>query len=162
MVAKDDTYALTLPSDTEIVMTRVFDAPRELVWQAMTDPDAIPKWWGPRRYTTRVDKMDVRVGGVWRYVQHDAEGNEHAFHGEYRELVEPEKIAYSFIYEPMPDKSVIDSAVLEDIGGKTRVTVTSSFDSKEDRDGMLESGMEGGATETWDRLAELLEEMKTA
>lgn len=106
--------------------------------------------------------MDVRVGGVWRYVQQDKDGNEHAFHGEYRELVEPEKIVYSFIYEPMPDHTVIDSAILENLGGKTRVTVTSTFDSKEARDGMLESGMEGGATETWDRLAELLEEMKAA
>lgn len=162
MVARDDTYALTLPSDTEIVMTRVFDAPRELVWKAMTDPDAIPKWWGPRQYSTRVDKMDVRVGGVWRYVQHDAEGNEHAFHGEYRELVEPEKIVYSFIYEPMSDDVVVDSVVLEDLGGKTRVTVTGTFESKEARDGMIESGMEGGATESWDRLAELLQEMKAA
>jgi uncharacterized protein YndB with AHSA1/START domain len=92
---------LTLPSDLEIVMTRVFNAPRELVWKALTGPEAIPQWWGPRYLTTVVDKMDVRVGGAWRYVQHDPDGNEHAFNGVYKELTPPERIVYTFEYEPM-------------------------------------------------------------
>ncbi len=74
--------SLTTPSDLEIVMTRVFDAPRDLVFKAYTDPEAIPQWWGQRTSTTTVDKMDVRPGGVWRYIQRDADGNEYAFNGE--------------------------------------------------------------------------------
>ena len=150
---------LTLPSDLEIAMTRVFNAPRELVWKALTDPEAIPQWWGPRYLTTVVDKMDVRVGGAWRYVQHDPDGNEHAFNGVYKEIVPPERLVYTFEFEPMPGHIVVDHVTLDEVEGKTRVTVTSRFDSVEDRDGTLNSGMEGGATESWDRLAELLAEM---
>jgi uncharacterized protein YndB with AHSA1/START domain len=90
---------LTMPSDREIVMERVFNAPRELVFKAYTDPDLIPKWWGPRYLTTTVDKMDVRVGGVWRFVQRDAQGQESAFNGVYR--VCRERLS-SFLFEGMP------------------------------------------------------------
>jgi uncharacterized protein YndB with AHSA1/START domain len=148
---------LTLPSDREIVMERVFDAPRELVFKAHTDPDLISKWWGPSRYTTTVDKMDLRVGGVWRFVQRDADGNEYAFNGVYREIVPPERLSYTFEFEGMPGHVLVETLTFEEQGGKTRMTVTGSYQSVDDRDGMLQSGMKEGADESYDRLAELLE-----
>jgi uncharacterized protein YndB with AHSA1/START domain len=149
--------ALTLPSDLEIVMERVFDAPRELVFKVYTDPEHIPQWWGPRYLTTTVDKMDVRPGGIWRYLQRDPNGNEFAFNGVYREIVTNERLVYTFEFELMAGHILVETVKFENLNGKTKVTVTSLFHSKEDRDGMLNSGMESGATESWDRLAELLE-----
>jgi uncharacterized protein YndB with AHSA1/START domain len=147
-----------MPSEREIVMTRVFDAPRELVFKAYTDPKAIPQWWGPRDTTTVVDKMEVKPGGVWRYVQRDANSHEYGFNGVYREVVPPERLVNAFEFEPIPGHIIVDTAVFEELpGGKTKVTVTSRFDNVEDRDGMLKSGMESGATESWDRLNEYLQ-----
>ncbi len=160
MATKSKEATVKVLSDTQIEMSRIFDAPRELVWKAMTDPNAIPKWWGLRNNKTVVDKMDVTVGGLWRYLEHDPEGNVHAFNGMYNELVPPERIVYTFEYEPMAGHVVIDSVTLEDLGGKTRVSVVSTFQSKEDLDGMMQSGMEAGANESWDRLEELLAAMQ--
>lgn len=162
MTESKTTSTLTTPSDLEIVMTRVFDAPRELVFKAHTDPALIPRWWGQRNTTTIVDKMDVRPGGLWRYIQRDADGNEYAFNGEFREIVPPERLVYTFEFEGMPGHVVVDTLTLEDVDGKTKLTATSLFASKEDRDGMLQSGMEAGAVETWDRLAELLATLKSS
>lgn len=145
-------YSLTLPSDREIVMTRVFNAPRALVFKAFTDPEAIAQWWGQNNATTIVDKMDVRPGGVWRYVQRDADGNEWGFRGEYLEIVPPERLVNTFEFEGLPGHVVTDTAVFEEFDGKTRLTVTSTFDSQEDRDGMIASGMEDGALESYARL----------
>jgi uncharacterized protein YndB with AHSA1/START domain len=147
---------LSLPSDREIVMSRVFDAPRELVYRAHTDPSLIPKWWGQRDTTTIVDTMDVRPGGAWRFVQKSLDGTEFAFRGEYREVVPPERLAYTFEFEGMPGKILVETIAFEERDGKTTLTSRSVFDSKEDRNGMLESGMESGAIESWNRLAELL------
>jgi uncharacterized protein YndB with AHSA1/START domain len=149
-------YTLSVPTDTQIVMERVFDAPRELVYRAYTDPELIPQWWGLRAATTRIDTLDLRPGGAWRWVQTMPDGTEFGFRGEYREVVPPEKVVSTFEFEGMPGHIAEDAAVFTDVGGKTRVTVTSTFASKEDRDGMIASGMEDGAVETWDRLAELL------
>ena len=151
----------TKPSDREIGMTRVFDAPRELVFRAYTDAELIPQWWGLRTHTTIVDVMDVRPGGAWRYIQRDQDGNEYAFRGEFREIVPPERLVSTFEYEGMPGHIAVDTAVFDEVDGKTTVTVTSLFDSVEDRDGMLESGMESGAAETWERLAELLARLQS-
>ncbi|HEX2283179.1 MAG TPA: SRPBCC family protein [Thermomicrobiales bacterium] len=156
---KDD-YSLTMPSDREITMTRVFDAPRELVFQAHTDPQHVQHWWGQRGSTTIVDTMDVRPGGAWRFVQRDPEGNEYGFRGEYREVVPPERLVYTFEFEGMPGHILVETITFEEHDGKTRLTSTSLFTSVEDRDGMLESGMESGAIESWDRLAELLETLR--
>jgi uncharacterized protein YndB with AHSA1/START domain len=153
---QESAMKLTTPTDREVVMERVFEAPRELVFAAYTDPKRIPYWWGPRKYTTKVDKMEVRVGGAWRFLSYDSDGNESGFHGVYREIVPPKRLVNTFEYEGMPGHVVVDTATFEDLGGKTKVTITSVFQSKEDRDGMLASGMEGGARETWERLAELL------
>jgi uncharacterized protein YndB with AHSA1/START domain len=153
-------HELTLPSDTEIRMTRVFDAPRELIFRAYTDPEQISHWWGPSRYTTTVEEMDVRVGGQWRYVQRGEDGQVFAFHGEYREIMPPARLVSTFEFEGAPGEVVIDTLTLEDLGGRTRLTMTSSFGSKEARDGMLESGMESGAGESWQRLEALLSSLR--
>jgi uncharacterized protein YndB with AHSA1/START domain len=142
-------------------MSRTFDAPRELVWKVTTDPQLVPEWWGPRGYKTIIDKMDFRVGGAWRYIQFDAEGNEHAFNGVYKDIQAPERLVYTFEYEPVAGHISTDTITLKELAdGKTLVTSRTTFDSLEDLDGMLQSGMEGGATETWDRLEELLAKEK--
>jgi uncharacterized protein YndB with AHSA1/START domain len=155
-VTDQNASSMTILSDLEIAMTRVFDAPRDLVFKTYTDPEAIPQWWGLRATTTIVDKMDVRPGGVWRYIQREADGTEYAFNGEYREVTPPERLVYTFEFEPMPGHVIVDTVTFEKLGGKTRVTATSLFASVEDRDGMLSAGMEAGAYESWDLLAELL------
>jgi uncharacterized protein YndB with AHSA1/START domain len=137
-------------------MSRTFNAPRELVWAAYTEPYHVAKWWGLRNSTTIVDKFDLRPGGEWRYVQRMPEGEEYGFRGEFREIVPPAKLVSTFEFEGMPGHVVVDSATFEEQDGMTTVTVISTFASKEDRDGMLQSGMAEGANESWDRLEELL------
>jgi uncharacterized protein YndB with AHSA1/START domain len=142
-------------------MSRVFDAPRELVWKVYTDPAYVSRWWGLRNTTTIVEKMDVTTGGLWRYIERDAQGNEYAFNGAYKEVVAPERLTYTFEFEPMAGHIITDSATFEELSdGKTKVTVRSTFDSLEDLEGMLQSGMEGGSNESWDRLEELLAELQ--
>ncbi|MDQ3696302.1 MAG: SRPBCC family protein [Chloroflexota bacterium] len=160
MTSDSNPTTFTRLSDREGSMSRVFDAPRELVFSAYTDPAHIPHWWGPRDVKTTVDTMDVKPGGAWRYVHRGADGAEYGFRGEYREVVPPERLVSTFEFEPMPGHIVVDTAIFEDLDGKTRLTVTSLFQSAADFDGMLESGMESGATESWDRLAELLATLK--
>ena len=147
------------PGKQEIVVTRVFDAPRDLVFKACTDPNLIAKWWGPRRYTTTVDKMEVRPGGVWRFVQKDDAGNVFAFHGVYHEITAPERTVQTFEFEGVPGHVLLDTATFEEFDGKTKLTQQSVFQSVADRDGMVQSGMEEGSTESMDRLAELLAEL---
>lgn len=151
---------LTMPSDREVVITRVFDAPRELVFKAFTDPALIPHWWGPRSQETSVDKMDVRPGGVWRFVHRDQDGNEHGFNGVYREIVPPERLVYTFEWEGLPGHVHVETVTLESRDGKTTVRDHALFQSVEDRDGMVKSGMEAGAAESMDRLAEFLADEK--
>ena len=148
------------PAGRAITSTRVFDAPRELVYKAHTDPNLIPQWWGQRSATTIVDKMDVREGGVWRFVQREADGNEYAFNGVYREVVPPERLAYTFEYEGMPGHELVETITFEAYEGKTKLTSRSVFQSLEDLEGMLQSGMEAGANESMDRLVELLQAMQ--
>jgi uncharacterized protein YndB with AHSA1/START domain len=151
---------VTTPSDREIVMTRVFDAPRDLVFEAHTSCEHMSRWWGPRKYEVASCEMDFRSGGRWRIVHRGPNGEEHGFRGEFREIVRPERIVWTFEYEGMPGHVSVDTLTLEEHDGKTTLTATSVFDSVEDRDGMLKSGMEEGAAETWDRLAEYLEVLK--
>ncbi len=147
--------------DLAFTMSRIFDAPRELVWKVCTDPEMIPKWWGPRQYTTVVDVMDLKVGGKWRYVQTDAEGNEHAFNGVFTEITPPERLAYTFEYEPMAGHVSTDTIIFEEQpDGKTKLIARTTFNTIEDLEGMLQSGMEGGAVETWDRLEGLLAQIQ--
>lgn len=145
------------PGKQEIVITRVFDAPRDPVFKTCIDPKLIPRWWGPKKYVTIVDKMEVRPGGEWRYIQHDAEGNEHAFHGFYHEIVSPERIIQTFEYEGAPGHVSLETLLLEEQDGKTLMTNTDVYQSVEDRDAVIQSGMEEGVRELMDRLAELVE-----
>jgi uncharacterized protein YndB with AHSA1/START domain len=154
------TTTVTLPSDLEILITREFDAPRELVFKAMTDPALIPRWWGPRAYPTRVDKMDVRPGGTWRFVSGLPNGEEVGFRGEYREIVRPERVVQTFEWEGLPGHISVETAILTEKDGRTLLTNHTVFSSKEDRDGMIQSGMETGLRETHDRFAELLVELR--
>lgn len=150
------------PGSYEIVMTRTYDAPRELVFKVSTDPELIPQWWGPAYLTTVVDKMDVRPGGQWRFVQHDPDGNEYAFRGVYHDIEAPSRFVQTFEWEGMPGHVILETYTYEDVGGKTKVTTQSVFQSVEDRDGMLASGMEEGSKELMDRLEELLARLVAA
>jgi uncharacterized protein YndB with AHSA1/START domain len=144
----------------ELVFERTFDAPRELVWTAFTDPDAIPRWWGPKGTTTTVVEMDIRPGGAWRYVSHAADREDVAFFGEYLAVDPPNGFTWTFMFdvEGMGPMGGPETFVLEDLGGRTRVTSTSHMGSSEAIDGALATGMVRGAIETWDRLEALLAE----
>lgn len=146
------------PGKHDICMTREFNAPRELVFRALTDPELIPQWWGPSSVTTVVDKMDVRMGGIWRYVQHGTDGNEFAFRGVYHDITAPERLVFTFEWEGLPGHVFLETVTLEEHGGKTIIIDSSVFQSVEDRDGMIQAGMETGAAESWDRLEALLKE----
>lgn len=147
------------PGKREILITRVFDAPRDLVFSVYMDPDVISQWWGPKGLTTTVEKMDARPGGIWRFVQRDAEGNEYRFHGVYHDITPPERLIYTFEYEGIPGHVLLETVTLEDVNGRTKMTDRGVFQTVEDRDGMLQSGAEG-MTETVDRFAELVEKKK--
>jgi uncharacterized protein YndB with AHSA1/START domain len=151
-----NTADMTRISDREYEMTRVFDAPRALVFEAYTDPKHVPNWWGPRSITTRVEESDLRPGGRWRYVQVAPDGTEYAFFGEYREVVPPEKVVSTFEFEGMPGHVVVDAITLTEENGKTTLTSRSTFNTAEDMEGFLATGAISGAIETYDRLAELL------
>jgi uncharacterized protein YndB with AHSA1/START domain len=156
MTSQQTALSVSTPSEREIRLEREFDAPCERVFAVMIDPALISEWWGPRGTTTTVDEMDVRPGGAWRYVVRNQDGSETAFRGIYREIAAPERIVQTFEWEGMPGYVSVDSAVLEDLGGRTRLVTTSLFHTIEERDGMLASGMEGGAGDTYNRLEELL------
>jgi uncharacterized protein YndB with AHSA1/START domain len=147
---------VTTPADREIHIERVFDAPRDRVFAAYTDPELIPEWWGPHDTTTVVETMDVRPGGSWRFVARGADGTETGFRGTYREVTPPERIVQTFEWEGMPGHVSVETAVFEDLGEQTKVTTTSTFHTTEERDGMLGSGMESGMHETYERLDALL------
>ena len=153
------TATVTTPSDREIRCERVFEAPRDRVYAAYTDPALIPEWWGPRSMTTAVDVMDVRAGGSWRFVIAGGDGSETGFRGTYREVTPPERIVQTFEWEGMPGHISVETAEFEDLGDRTRVVTTSIFHTTEERDGMLASGMEGGLQETYQRMDELLERL---
>jgi uncharacterized protein YndB with AHSA1/START domain len=147
---------LTLPSDREILMTRKFDAPREIVWECLTDPDLIPKWWGFRADTTEVKSMDVRPGGKWQYVTHTSGGELVDFHGTFKEVVAPEKLVYTFLFGDMPEGDGFVEITLVEENGVTELWDRGVFTSKEERDAVIEGGMESGARETYERLSELV------
>ncbi len=147
---------ITKPTEREIRIERVFDAPRDRVFAIYTDPALIPEWWGPHGTTAIVDRMDLRVGGGWRFVIRDDDGSETAFRGTYRSITPPERIVQTFEWEGMPGHVSVETATFEDLGDRTKVTTVSQFHTPEERDGMLASGMEGGLNETYARLDELL------
>lgn len=159
MADKKNITVIAEPGKQEYFITREFDAPRELVFQAFTDPELVSQWWGPRRLSTTVDQMDVKVGGQWRFLNRDPQGNEYAFHGVYHEVRAPERIIDTFEFEGLPEAGhvCLETLTLEALpGGRTRLTTQSVFQSVPDRDGMLQSGMEEGLNDSYERLAELL------
>jgi uncharacterized protein YndB with AHSA1/START domain len=148
--------------DREIVVERIFDAPRDLVFRAFTDPELIPQWWGPRDTETIVDRMDVRTGGDWRFIHRSADGSETAFRGTFREVTPPERIAWTFEWSGMPGYVSVDITEFDDLGDRTRVRTRSLFHLPEERDGMLEAGMESGLQESYERLDEVVERLGRA
>jgi uncharacterized protein YndB with AHSA1/START domain len=150
------TLTVTLPSDREIVLTREFDAPRDLVFEAFSKAEHMVHWWGPKGSTMQVSEMDFRPGGAWRFVERAADGNDYGFRGQYRDIVRPERIVWTFEFEGMPGHVSVETMIFDDLGGRTRITGTAVFDSVEDRDGMIQSGMEQGAAESYDRLGDYL------
>lgn len=161
MAAKTNALKVTLPSDTTVLLTRDFNAPRDLVWQAMTNPEYVRQWWGPRGTSLTVCEIDFRPGGTWRFVEQGSDGVEHPFKGEYREIVAPEKIVQTFIYDvpPFNEHEAVENMTLEEKGGRTTLTTLVQHKTKEARDGHVHSGMEQGSAETFDRLEELLEKL---
>lgn len=144
------------PGRQEVITTQVFDAPRELVFKMFTDPGRIPQWWGPRNLTTVVDRMELKPGGIWRFVQRDAEGNVFAFHGIFHLVVPPERIIQTFEFEGMPGHVLLETMTLEDLDGRTKMTQQSVYQAVSDRDGMVSMGMMQGNAESMERLSELL------
>lgn len=148
------------PNALDIVVTREFDAPREKVFEAYIKPDLFQKWVGPRNLTMRLEKFEPRDGGSWRHVSTDENGNESAFHGVNHEILYPERLIGTFEYEGLPEAGhvLLQRSVFEELpDNRTRVTSTSVFLTQEDRDGMLQSGMEAGMKESFEKLDELLQ-----
>lgn len=152
---------LTTPSDLEIVMTRTFGAPRDLVFEAHTSCEHLKNWWGPRKYEIASCEIDFREGGSWRILHRGPDGEEHGFRGEYREIMRPDRIVWTFEYEGWPGSIAVETMTLEEHDGKTILTARSVYDTVEERDGMLSSGAEEGAAESWDRLDEYLTQLAT-
>ena len=150
------TEFITEPGKQELVISRVFEAPLSRVWKLWTDPKLMPEWWGPKILSTTVEKMDLKPGGVWRIIQRDPKGNVFAFHGVYHDIVPQKRLVYTFEFEGMPGHVSLETGTFEEHDGKTTITGKSVFQTVEDRDGMLNSGMEKGATETLDRFENLL------
>ncbi len=162
-MAKNTTNIKAEPGKQEIIITREFGAPRELVFKAFIDPKLYVQWLGPRGYSTRLEIFELKSGGSWRYIQKDKGGKEFAFHGVNHEVLAPERIIGTFEFEGLPEKGhvILQTARFEAMpGNRTKLTSQSVFQTVEDRDGMLQSGMEKGVNDSYDRLDELLEKMR--
>ena len=145
-----------------IDMTREFDAPRDLVYRAFTDPDLLVQWLGPRRLTMVVDKFDVRDGGAWRYIHREENGTEYGFHGVFHGTPTPDAMVQTFEFEGAPGHISLETMTLEERDGRTLLRGHSVYQSIEDRNAMVESGMETGVNEGFDRLEELLPSLLAA
>ncbi len=149
------TLTATTPPDREIVLTRVFDAPRRMVFQAFTDPELLKLWFGPRGWWLTVCEVDLRVGGGFRFVLRSPEGTELKIRGVYLEITPPERSVHTESYDDIPGESQV-TTVLAEHGGKTTLTATILYPSRDARDAVIKAGMEHGAAETYDKLAEML------
>ena len=153
----------TNTADREIVLTRVFDAPRELVWKVWTDPKHVVHWWGPNGFTTTIEKMDVRPGGVWKHVMHGPDGTDYPNSSVFQEVVKPERIVYALGggKKGGPGAHFVATWTFETLGDKTRVTIRMIFDSQADRDFVIkEYGAVEGGKQTLERLGEYLKQSK--
>jgi uncharacterized protein YndB with AHSA1/START domain len=151
-MAGSGTATVTLPGDTQILITREFDAPRHLVYKAWTTPELVKRWWHANRGEMTVAEIDLRVGGRWRYVLVTPDGMEAGFHGEYREIVPDERIVSTEVYEGMPEGEALNTVTFAETDGRTTLTVLVQHASKEARDAHIASGMETGMREAMDLL----------
>jgi len=149
------TLQVTTPTDREVVLTRVFDAPRSMVWDAFTKPELLKRWFGPRGWSLVVCEVDLKLGGGFRFVLRGPDGRDMGMRGVYREIVPPERSVHMESFDDYPGESQV-TAVFVERGGKTTLTATVLFPSKEVRDIVIQTGMEHGAAESYDKLAELL------
>jgi uncharacterized protein YndB with AHSA1/START domain len=150
---------VTTPSDREIRIERIFDAPRDRVWRAHTDPKLLAQWWG-RGNKLVIEKFELERGGHWRFVEHGPDGV-HGFEGRFSEVTPPERQVQTFEWDGMPGHTVFETLELQDLGdGRTKVVATSLFFTTEERDGMLQSGMEQGLNQSYEALDRLLETLK--
>jgi uncharacterized protein YndB with AHSA1/START domain len=146
---------ITTPGDRDVRIERIFNAPRERVWQAMTDPKLVAQWWG-RGNKLVIEKLELKRGGHWRFVEHSDHGV-HGFEGRFAEVTPPERVVQTFEWDGMPGHTALETMALEDLGdGRTRLVTTSLFLTAEDRDGMLQSGMEGGLNQSYEALDRVL------
>lgn len=150
------------PGIPQIIIEREFDAPRELVFKAYTDPDLIVQWLGPRELALRIEQYEVRDGGRWRYVNTDADGNEYGFHGFFHGTPSPDSTVQTFEFEGWPGRVALETRTMVEHDGRTLVRTISSYPSVADRDGMVESGMEHGVRDSNERLTELLATLQAA
>jgi uncharacterized protein YndB with AHSA1/START domain len=150
---------IATPGKPEVISAYVFDAPRELVFKTYYDPRLIPEWWGPSYLTTFVEKLELKAGGLWRFIQRDSKGNEHGFHGVFHEVIPSEKVVSTFEYEGTPGHVLLSATRFEVEGGQTVINDQSVFQSVEDRDGMFNEGMEDGSDESMERFEELLKKL---
>lgn len=162
-MTKNETKVIAEPGKQELFIVREFDAPRELVFKAHTDPKLYAEWLGPRGLTMNLEKFEPKSGGRYRFIQKDKDGNEFAFHGVNHEVMYPERLIGTFEFEGLPERGHVelDTARFEELpGGRTKLTVQAVYQSVADRDGMVSSGMEKGVREGYERLDEILEKMK--
>ena len=149
------TATVTLPTDEQILITREFDAPKHLVYEAYTTPELVKRWWPGRQGEMSSAEIDLRVGGRWRYVMVASEGFEVAFHGDFREIVPNERIVTTEVFEGMPDAQAVDTVTFTEAGGRTTLEILVQHSNKEHRDGHINSGMETGMQEGMDLLEEI-------
>jgi uncharacterized protein YndB with AHSA1/START domain len=160
MATTTNSAKVTLPTDTQILITREFDAPKHLVWKAYTTPDLIARWWGGSHGKVTSAEVDLRVGGSWRYVLAANEGFEVAFHGEFREISAPDRLVNTEIYEGAPEGMGVVTTTLDEADGRTTLTQLCDYGDKTVRDAVIESGMEGGMQESMDELEQVAVSLK--
>ncbi|GGL18209.1 hypothetical protein Sme01_72490 [Sphaerisporangium melleum] len=155
VTASRHTAVVTLPTDTQIMITREFNAPRHLVWQAWTTPELIKRWWSGGYGEVTLAEVDLRVGGTWRYVMTTDAGFEVGFHGEYQEIVPNERIVSTEVFEGMPDAAAMNTLTFTEQDGRTTLSILVEHTDKASRDAHVNSGMEGGMQQSMDRLEEV-------
>ena len=162
MATTTNSATVTLPTDEQILVVREFDAPRELVYRAYTEPELVKRWWPGKRGEMTTAEIDLRVGGAWRYVMIAEGGFEVAFHGEFREIVPNERLVNTEVYEGAPpgtEPALVTVELAED-GGRTRLQMLMELEDRETRDAIIESGMEGGLQEGLDLLEQIAVELR--
>ena len=157
--ATSGTAVVALQGDTEMLITREFNAPRHLVYKAYTTPELVRRWWAGRRGQMTIAEIDLRVGGMWRFVMTSSEGFEVAFHGTYREIVPDERLVHTEVYEAMPDAEAVNTLTFAETDGRTTLTVLVDCGTREVRDGMMASGMEVGMQEAYDLIEQIAIEL---